>query len=499
MRKALYIISILLLISALGSAQTVEREVTLNPGWNTVGLDVQDVSFSEDIEDKCNFGWYNLRLNEEDGDDISFSEDEKHYVWEQLGGEWSHPDVLDPSKGYSLYLRGDSSCSFTVDGEKAELDTLELREGWNTINIRSFKDVEYIGRDCGNSLQWWNTRLKENNVDAGDISDEDKYYYWINKGNDWRHVLQGYSVSETDGAYVSSIGSCTVNLDSEDGENENSDSDNEQYLEFDSSGMNDDNIEFRFNRETATANDITPEVSLAVNGEIYKTERFEDSQEVQLLDLNMDELRSEFGESVVQVSLRLEGGSEDSHNWDEDFADIGGVNISCGDNKVWDNYNSYNSPHSCVEKTLDQDLAEGWELNVDGATKYRMDEIKSNNLEDKSEIVIKTGEKGYCGELSLELEDLSNVISTEEVDLTLEVLDDSSYVNSRSPYILDILFEVDGDRSTTEFEKGEKQTVSNIDVTDGSSFEIGVVEDNDFACGSTTREISLEASIEETS
>ena len=280
---------------------------------------------------------------------------------------------------------------------------------------------------------------------------------------------------------------------------ENDDSDSiEDYLDFDASRINEGKVEFRLDRKTATENDVTAEVSLVVDGEVYRTEEFEDTEDVQAFELDENELRSEFGEKRITIDLRLEEGSEDVYEWDEDSADPGSVDISCREDKVWDDYNDYDTAHSCVDKSLDEDLADDWELNVDGATKYRMDEIKSENLEDKSEVIIKTGEKGYCVELSLELEDVSKVTSTDGIDLSLEVLDDSSYANSRSPSILEIFYKGDGDRSTVELEKGEEETVNNVDVTEGS-FEIGVVEDNDFNCGSTAQEISLNASIEEAS
>jgi len=212
MKKILAILFITLLFVSISSAQTIERQFELDQGWNTISADIQDISFSEDIKPECSFGWYNQQLDEKDPDQID--EEDRYYVWTQEGGDWENPDSLKPEKGYTVFLTQES-CSFTLEGEVENFQNIEIGEGWNLVNLRSERDVQKTMETCGESpgLRWYNTDIEQGS--AIHLDEEQRYYFWINNGNQWNHPYQeeDHSIKPTDGVYINSQGNCEIELE----------------------------------------------------------------------------------------------------------------------------------------------------------------------------------------------------------------------------------------------------------------------------------------------
>ncbi|MFB6099810.1 MAG: hypothetical protein ABEK16_00925 [Candidatus Nanohalobium sp.] len=229
MKKPVFLFLVLILSTGLISG-SVEREVELNPGWNTIGVDIEDVSFSEDIRPKCNFGGYNLRLSEgvDEGD---VAQENRYFVWSQEGGDWSHPDRLQPMKGYSVYLDQEKSCSFSLEGETSGIEEIELEKGWNLINLNSNEDMEDVWNQCGDKLNWYNMELK--GEDDPVIDESSRYYFWINNGYNWENPMKkDYSIDKADAAYVNAESSCTVNLGTSDTSGESSSTEDVQRFKL---------------------------------------------------------------------------------------------------------------------------------------------------------------------------------------------------------------------------------------------------------------------------
>lgn len=75
--------------------------------------------------------------------------------------------------------------------------TVELEKGWNTVSFRvsglSFE--EDIKQQC--SFAWFNSDLAGEDISKSDIPDDERYYVWSQKGNEWTHPddLSGSAVS----------------------------------------------------------------------------------------------------------------------------------------------------------------------------------------------------------------------------------------------------------------------------------------------------------------
>lgn len=194
------------------SSGQITQTISLEPGWNSVSFKVPDLSFDQDIKAQCSFNWYNQQL----ADGISSEEienDERYYVWAQRGGEWSHPDELEVSEGYSFNVG--SECEIEVSGERERVDSFELEDGWNLANVPSGLALGQIKEEC--NLRWYNQDLS--NVDTADeISQSDRYYFWVNDGNSWRNPLKQDDHRGDDGVYINSDGACQISSWPYDGE-----------------------------------------------------------------------------------------------------------------------------------------------------------------------------------------------------------------------------------------------------------------------------------------
>lgn len=203
------------------TTEQTTQTISLQPGWNSVSFKVSGLSFTEDIKPQCSFNWYNQDLA--DGASVEdISEQNRHYVWTQQGGSWSHPDEIKVSRGYSLNVN--SECEFEVSGERTRIDTFELEDGWNLVNMPSGLAFGQVKKEC--KLKWYSQELASSS--PSEISEDNRHYYWVNDGGEWRDPHKESDHREDDGVYVNSDGSCKISSWPYDGDtSDDSDSDTE--------------------------------------------------------------------------------------------------------------------------------------------------------------------------------------------------------------------------------------------------------------------------------
>jgi len=96
-------------------SQPAPRPIDLAAGWNTIS--VQSPLDVAAIAEQCQLQAYQGEL-----------------VWQYRGGEWSHPETLQPYQGY--YVNAEQSCqvTYTPDLSIDRQDSLDLTAGWNMIS-----------------------------------------------------------------------------------------------------------------------------------------------------------------------------------------------------------------------------------------------------------------------------------------------------------------------------------------------------------------------------
>jgi len=217
-KEAIIFLSFLILLSFSGAAdeaaeggpgtaneEQITQTVSLQSGWNSVSFKVSGLSFSEDIKPQCSFRWYNNKLKEEGVSTDDISEESRHHVWTQKGGSWSHPDEIKVSRGYTFNAR--SECELEVSGKRKRVDTFELEDGWNLVNVPSGLAMGQIKKKCG--LRWYNQELEEGSS-TEEISDDERQYFWVNDGGSWRDPHKEKNHRGDDGVYINSDGSCEI-------------------------------------------------------------------------------------------------------------------------------------------------------------------------------------------------------------------------------------------------------------------------------------------------
>lgn len=496
------------------SGQQVERQVNLDPGWNTVGIDVQDVRFSEDIQPKCQFGWYNRELTDKDPEDID--QGERYYVWSQTGGEWSHPDYMNPAKGYSLFLDQDTSCSFTVQGEKADVGTLTVRTGWNIVNARSNSDIRSIWNQCGgnNGLAWW-SMLKEQGMEDDDIWDSDRYHFWINRGDDWRHPFQNsYNVQTSDGVYVYGREGCTVELDTEEEDDSNDEQplvENYLILEDASTSVTDisKNQDLEISLDISLNNDpedigARPTLALLKNGQRIEERTID--WDTDSVTFTWDKIWTGEEEFNEDFDLVMDRNNEGDYRWQRQSESLGSLDIErCGQDYV---YNEYHNSHEtdydgCILKNeelssavSDIEASTGWDLQTETSVVHTLESIGGEETAEGETLSIDTGEQGFCGRVYFE-----NEYVGEEGEFTvntkMNTLGDSDRLGWRQ-YPQNFFIEVDGEKVTeADIGHGKSQEFTH-EVEEGSNVRIGIVDEPDpplFGCGGWARRTSVEMDV----
>lgn len=218
MKRALVLAILVILVAGLGAAdeaadtgpgttssEQITQTVSLQPGWNSVSFKVTGLTFTEDIKPQCSFNWYNQELAEGASAD-EISDDDRYHVWTQEAGEWSHPDNLDVSEGYSFNV--DSECEFEVSGERERIDSFELEDGWNLVNVPSGLALGQIKDEC--NLRWYSQELASG-TSSDEISEDERRFFWVNDGNSWRDPYEEKDHRGDDGVYINSNGDCEIN------------------------------------------------------------------------------------------------------------------------------------------------------------------------------------------------------------------------------------------------------------------------------------------------
>ncbi|MFB6147507.1 MAG: hypothetical protein ABEJ66_01345, partial [Candidatus Nanohaloarchaea archaeon] len=198
-------------VTSATGASTDTQVFTLHPGWNTISPDVSGVSFQKDFlngRNSCTFGWWNQGLEKNGVEPGDIPEKEQYFVWAQWGGRWSHPDDLQPSRAYSVYLDSESSCEVKVSGVHVDAGTVTMQDGWNLVNPQGITPTG-IKQQC--ELRWWNQALEEG-VDS-QVQDSGKYFFWVREGDTWEHPFrEGTGFTAQDGVYINTAGRCRVDL-----------------------------------------------------------------------------------------------------------------------------------------------------------------------------------------------------------------------------------------------------------------------------------------------
>jgi hypothetical protein len=193
-----------------GSGESTQT-FTLKPGWNTVSPDVSGTSFSQDFlngDNSCTFGWWNQQLDGE-AEPSEIPESQRHYVWARWGGQWTHPDNLEPSRGYSIFLNQDTSCDVTVEGDATAAGEVTLQDGWNLVDPEGLSAAA-IKESC--EMRWWNRGLARGKSTSS-IPDSNRYYFWVHKGEDWVHPYrEGGGFRSGEAVYINIVGSCSLDL-----------------------------------------------------------------------------------------------------------------------------------------------------------------------------------------------------------------------------------------------------------------------------------------------
>jgi len=127
----------------------VSQSIELEEGWNTISVDVQDVSVS-DLQDECS----------------GLSAYEGEYAWVLEADAWSNPDTLPTAKG--LYVTTSSDCTINLEGDEANPSELNIHAGWNIISLSG--DIT------------WSSVLE------CDIQPYSDHRDWILTGNSWSHL-----------------------------------------------------------------------------------------------------------------------------------------------------------------------------------------------------------------------------------------------------------------------------------------------------------------------
>lgn len=517
-KKALSITLLLLLMAFSVSGQQGERQVNLDPGWNTVGLDVEGVHFSEDIRPECDFGWYSQQLADKDAEEVK--ESNRHYVWGQTGGEWTHPDYLNPAEGYSIYLDQDTSCSFTVDGQKADVESLTIQSGWNIVNVRSNSDVNEIWGQCGGreGLAWWSSLLDEG-MDPGEIWDSDQYFFWINRGNDWRHPYQNsYSVQEADGAYVNGLDGCTVDLESQEDDGDGSDEPLvEEYLILEDASS--DTREISRNQDLEVSLDISlnndpedvgarPTIALLKDGQREKEKTID--WDTNSVTFDWEDLwdSGEGEDQDADLDIVLDRNREGDYHWERQTASLGSHDIvRCGTGYVYSEFHDSNSGteyDGCIEKnedletqTSDIEAETGWRLEAENSVIHVLESIGGEETSDGETLSIDTGEAGFCGRIYYENEYVGD--SGEfTVEANMKTLGDSERTGwHQDPQ--EFFVEIDGEVVTSaDIDHGESETFTH-ELDEGSTVRIGTGEEPNpplFGCNSWDSRTSVEMDVE---
>lgn len=515
MKKILPFFLLILLMTVSGSAQQVERQVNLDPGWNTVGFDVAGVRFSEDIQPKCTFGWYNQRL-EEGADESDIDQGSRYKVWAQTGGDWSHPDYLNPSKGYSLFLDQDSSCSFTVQGEKVNTETLNIEQEWNIVNIESNSDIGAIWDQCGGNdgLAWWST-LIDQGLDDEDIWDSDRYHFWVNRGNDWRHPFKNsYNVQLTDGVYVNGREDCTVDLDVEEEDSPDEEPLVEDYLILEDASTS--VTEVSRNQDLEVSLDISlnndpedigarPTIALLRNGQRIEERTINwDSDSVVF---EWDRLWTGDEESDVEFDIIMERNNEGEYRWERQSDSLGSLDIGrCGEDYVFNRFHEENGAgyDGCIpieqgllDARSDIEDSTGWRLRTTNSVIHTLESIEGEETADGDRLLIDTGEEGFCGRAYFENE-YSGSDGSFTVDVDMKTLGDPDRLGfNQDPQTFFI--QIDGENATVQdLDHGESKEFTH-EVDQGDVVRMGILGDPDpplFGCGQWSSRTAVEMDVE---
>jgi hypothetical protein len=525
------------------SSSQITQTISLEPGWNSVSFKVPDLSFDQDIKPQCSFNWYNQQLADGTSSE-EIENDERYHVWAQRGGEWSHPDDLEVSEGYSFNVG--SECEIEVSGERERVDSFELEDGWNLVNVPSGLALGQIKEEC--NLRWYNQDLS--NVDSADeISQSDRYYFWVNDGNSWRNPLKQDDHRGDDGVYINSDGACQISSWPYDGKEP--DNDNENYVDDDaddfvagdlyfwdteaetglvnSEAGSDESAELEYNMYDGSIvgqfrwnnpeekeytiwmkNQNTGESAQASKDNRYinfpsYSQTFETDIQYDLYRLSEDGC-TDFRLAILPGDWDGEDSdvSSDSYqsttftfcpfNRDEDSSDGSedDTDSRCDADRVW-------SPwlEECIDK--DDDVESGlnqiedteWSIETEGNTIHTLDDLSIESDDDLHNLMFHTGyqdgvladhgQTGWCGNMYFETSSLETGLATFNIEMIeLQNTEYGAEQDTQTPYII-VNEETIYEEDDGHISPGESDQVS-VELEEGDNVKIGL-EDTDLGCG----------------
>lgn len=451
MRRTVTFAAVILLMTGVVYADSVERELTLGPGGNTIGLDVE-VSFEDDLKDQCNFGKYG-----------------GNYVWTNLNSGGNNPDLISPSGGgYILGLNQDTECTvdlgeFEEDEVRDSLGEKSLNEGLNLINLYSNSDMYKLWNECG---RWDGIRrfeLTERGLIVG---------FFVLKGDSFYHPFNtDYDIDRTDGAYVyAGEGGCSADLskdfvsfDAEISQDEVSD---EADLEIDISELEAEHPEY------VDEDDITPSIRVERSGSDNSIEQSLDWGSDSLI-VDWSDIWSGDSEENVDINVTLLESREDNYWWDSQELDLSDVNISrCGSNHDFSEFQD-----SCIEKNEDintESIEEdtNWTVVTEGNSVHGLENIEASTADSEHELSINTGSTGYCGKVYFENEDL-------EGETSFELGIESFGGDDQGPQ--EAFISIGGSVEEFDIDAGSSEDYSQ-DIESGENLEVGLLEDTSSGC-----------------
>lgn len=468
MKKLLIILIVFFLFIGLISADTIQKDLTLTEGWNTIGID-SEISFNDDIRNECSFAWWNADLADSSVTEDDISESNRHYVWTQLGGQWSHPDLLSAEKGYSIYSNNNCQLTLELDEEDIEYrEEIDIRSGWNTINLLSDLEMYKVWNECEreNGIGYWNPQMADDEIGGADIHEDNRYRFHIEDGMDWEYPLKTeYSIQETDGAYVYGLNDCTVNITEDFASIENAELSANEFGEPEGLEIN---LDLGVRHEEYVED--SPKVSVFKdNEEVIEKET---TWNVDTLSVDWDDLWSGEKEENVTLGLILEDNNNGDYWWDEKNHTLDNVNITrCGPSHDFSEYHHDNNAISCIEKNPDinTDLIEeetNWTVRSQSNSVHDLESINLEASEDSHELSLDTGSSGYCGSVYFETNSLEGSYS---FSLNMEDLEDSS------PQ--EVFVEID-DREMYNINSGESEEFEK-EIPEDTTLKIGLSDTSD--------------------
>ncbi|MFO7794146.1 MAG: hypothetical protein R6V35_04190 [Candidatus Nanohaloarchaea archaeon] len=364
--------------------------IMLDQGWNTISVNSEfDISDAIEKNNNCEFERY-----------------QGEYIWkyDNRQDDWTHPDTLQPEDGFYLYT--DNNCELEVDqSTENNIDNLEMDSGWNMIGA-SHDQLSRVQSSCDINPH----------LNNGDFS------FLLN--GEWYHPLISASEMENRGYWLNlNEGDCQVNFDEELDEPEEEPIE-DSYLEFNDAeivsetvsadGENLD-VDFSFDRDSATENDVEAKVGLHIDESSSPVKTFELSDKRdQTVSANWKNIWEEVGESSGDSSaqLVLQKKTEGEFRWNRDSIDVGEFTV--------ERCSSFNP-----------ETSNNWELTYEPDNEERcLDKVKAGESSDGSQgLLIRSNQGGVAG--SVELRKVyRDTEGTERLTIDLTKLKDSSQIRT---------------------------------------------------------------------